>query len=293
MDLFGNMDLSSHDLQCLNKTSISDITANLALSMKLIYISQVIGWIYFVTWSISFYPQIYTNFKRKSVVGLNFDYVALNFTGFFLYSLFNMGLYWSSTVETEYFYRNSRDLNPVLINDVAFSLHALVASSLIVGQCIVYRRHNQHISLTAKIILKIILVLVIILAGLSIVGITNWLDFLYFCSYIKLAITLIKYIPQAVMNYRRKCTIGWCIGNVLLDFSGGLLSMFQMILNGYNFDDWKSIFDDLTKFGLGAFSVCFDILFMIQHYVLYRRVGYIEIDGGIDDSLLSTILLID
>ncbi len=27
--------------------------------------SQIIGWIYFVAWSISFYPQIYENWKRK------------------------------------------------------------------------------------------------------------------------------------------------------------------------------------------------------------------------------------
>ena len=27
--------------------------------------SQVIGWIYFVAWSVSFYPQIYENWKRK------------------------------------------------------------------------------------------------------------------------------------------------------------------------------------------------------------------------------------
>lgn len=204
-----------------------------------------------------------------------------------------MGLFWSSSVESEYFYRNPRNLNPVLINDVFFSLHALIASALITGQCIVYRRHNQKISLTTKIILKIILILVTIFAGLSIGGIINWLDFLYFCSYIKLAITLIKYVPQALMNYRRKCTIGWSIGNVLLDFSGGLLSMLQMILNGYNFDDWISIFGDLSKFGLGLFSVCFDVLFMVQHYVLYRRIGYIEIEGGIvDESQLRSVIIL-
>lgn len=37
-------------------------------------------------------------------------------------------------------------------------------------------------------------------------------------------------------------------------------------------DDWQSIFGDPTKFGLGLFSVLFDILFIIQHYVLYRLV---------------------
>ncbi|VDM34298.1 unnamed protein product [Toxocara canis] len=25
----------------------------------------IVGWIYFVAWSVSFYPQIYLNFKRR------------------------------------------------------------------------------------------------------------------------------------------------------------------------------------------------------------------------------------
>ena len=29
---------------------------------------QIIGWIYFIAWSISFYPQIYENWKRKRYV---------------------------------------------------------------------------------------------------------------------------------------------------------------------------------------------------------------------------------
>ena len=36
-------------------------------------------------------------------------------------------------------------------------------------------------------------------------------------------------------------------------------------------DEWSSIFGDFTKFGLGFFSIIFDCIFMVQHYVLYRR----------------------
>ena len=36
------------------------------------------------------------------------------------------------------------------------------------------------------------------------------------------------------MNYRRKSTIGWSIGNILLDFTGGSLSILQMFLLAYN-----------------------------------------------------------
>jgi hypothetical protein len=55
---------------------------------------------------------------------------------------------------------------------------------------------------------------------LSSLAVLAWLDFVYICSYIKLGITLVKYVPQAYMNYRRKSTMGWSIGNVLLDFTG-------------------------------------------------------------------------
>lgn len=39
-------------------------------------------------------------------------------------------------------------------------------------------------------------------------------------------------------------------------------------------DEWRLIFGDPTKFGLGVFSIAFDIVFMAQHYCLYRRRGY-------------------
>lgn len=70
---------------------------------------------------------------------------------------------------------------------------------------------------------------------LAIGHVIDWLDFLTFCSYVKLSITLIKYIPQAYYNYKRKSTVGWSIGNIFLDFTGGILSMLQMILNAYNY----------------------------------------------------------
>lgn len=41
------------------------------------------------------------------------------------------------------------------------------------------------------------------------------------------------------MNYKRKSTIGWSIGNVLLDFTGGWLSMLQMMLNAYNYGNHR------------------------------------------------------
>ena len=46
------------------------------------------------------------------------------------------------------------------------------------------------------------------------------------------------------MNFQRKSTLGWSIGNVLLDFTGGSLSLLQMFLLAYNSGGFqiKSIF---------------------------------------------------
>lgn len=188
-----------------------------ANSRPLIVISQVVGWIYFVAWSVSFYPQIYINFKRKSVVGLNFDFLALNIVGFLMYFLFNAGLFWNKYIQVqihsdkcialiyfhiffkfqaEYFNRNPQGLNPVLINDVVFALHAMVATLVTIFQCYFYERAEQRVSNVARIILGIFGICVVVFAILGGTATIHWLDFLYYCSYIKLGITLIKYIPQ-------------------------------------------------------------------------------------------------
>ena len=61
------------------------------------------------------------------------------------------------------------------------------------------------------------------------------------------------------------------MGEVLLDLSGGLASLLQMILVADNSQDWTSLTGNLTKLGLSAVSLSFDLVFLLQHYVLYRN----------------------
>lgn len=114
------------------------IRVTIANSTVIMYASIVIGWIYFVAWTISFWPQMIVNFRRKSVIGLSFDFLAMNLLGHTLYAIFNCALYWNDHVEQEYFDRNPRGLNPIIANDVAFSLHASLATFLTVVQCFIY-----------------------------------------------------------------------------------------------------------------------------------------------------------
>eukprot|EP01116_Phalansterium_solitarium_P010632 TRINITY_DN2564_c0_g1_i1.p1 TRINITY_DN2564_c0_g1~~TRINITY_DN2564_c0_g1_i1.p1 ORF type:complete len:139 (-),score=3.01 TRINITY_DN2564_c0_g1_i1:161-577(-) len=111
-------------------------------------ISAVIGWVYFAAWTISFWPQIISNYRRKSVVGLSFDYVFLNIIGFTCYSAYNLSLFWNPTIQQQYknFYGEANKVQP---NDVAFALHAVAASTLTGIQIFIY--HQVRICRTSPI----------------------------------------------------------------------------------------------------------------------------------------------
>nr|XP_028564449.1 cystinosin [Podarcis muralis]XP_028564450.1 cystinosin [Podarcis muralis] len=237
-------------------------------------VDQVIGWIYFLAWSVSFYPQVFENWRRKSVVGLSFDFIALNLTGFIAYSVFNVGLFWVKSVKEQFLRSYPNGVNPVDSNDVFFSLHAVAVTLLIIFQCLIYERGTQKVSWVAVGLLVFAWLFVFATLSVAAAGKITWLAFLFYFSYIKLGVTLVKYFPQAYLNFRRKSTEGWSIGNVLLDFTGGTFSLLQMFLQSYNNDEWQLLFGDPTKFGLGLFSIIFDIVFIVQHYCLYRPQEY-------------------
>ncbi|XP_016649530.1 PREDICTED: cystinosin homolog [Prunus mume] len=79
--------------------------------------------------------------------------------------------------------------------------------------------------------------------------------------------TVIEYIPQAVMNFLRKSTDGFSIGNILLDFSGGVANYAQVAVQSIR--SWVNFYGHIGKTLLSLISIFFDLLFMDQHYVLY------------------------
>jgi len=236
------------------------------------WVILIVGWVYFAAWSLSFYPQTYENFKNKSVVGFNFDYVAFNLIGHFSYLVFNAGLFWDSSLMHIYFTKHPHGVNPVQLNDALFSIHAVFATLCQIFQCFIYKTGGQRVSIPCICISSALILFELIGLILSdiVTGVISNLTYLYYFSYVKLGITLIKYVPQAYSNFKRKSTKGWSIGYVMLDILGGSMSIFQMLLISYNYDDWGSLIGDVGKLGLGAFSIVFDILFIIQHYILYR-----------------------
>ena len=100
-----------------------------------------------------------------------------------------------------------------------------------------FQRGDQTVSKICRLIILVmgLYFLAILIAAFA--HAFSWNGFLLWASYIKLVITAIKYIPQAYMNFVRKSTEGWSIGNVLLDFTGGTFSILQMAFDVYNFSE--------------------------------------------------------
>lgn len=103
-------------------------------------------------------------------------------------------------------------------------------------------------------------------------------------SYVKLLVTVIKYAPQAVVNYRNRSTEGWSIYGFWCDFVGGVLSIAQLVIDSYMQGDWSGLTGNPVKLLLGNVSIAYDFVFFTQHYVLYRGA---EGKEGEEEALLG------
>lgn len=229
--------------------------------------SVSLGCLYFTLWSVSFYPQLIDNQRRKSVTGLSVDFVIASFYGFMCYAIFNASMYFSEAVREEYRSRYGGKNNLVAIHDVVFALHATVITFLFCMQVFFFRKPNEGPSKSGVILAAMLTIIIGLGAFLALFQYVQMLDYLYGLSYIKLILTIIKYIPQAWMNWKRRSTTGWSITNVLLDFFGGLFSIAQLLIDAYTSGhNMSGILGFLPKLILGIISILFDTLFMLQHY---------------------------
>ena len=233
-------------------------------------LSHVLGAVYFTSWSLSFYPQAILNWKRKAVTGLSFDFLILNVTGYVCYSTYTLAFLLSDRVQDEYKAGHTGPI-PVDPSDAAFAVHGLLLTMITIGQCFIYERGDQIPSMASVSIVVAMWLSIIGTCVAAAFGALAWLDFVYGLSYLKRAVTLCKYIPQAYLNYQRKSTMGWSIGNVLLDLNGGFWSFAQQGVDAID-DGSLSIFTgNLVKLGLSILTVCFDSFFIVQHYCLYPQ----------------------
>lgn len=238
-------------------------------SFPLQVLYQVLGWFAFGTWSCSFYPQVILNFQRKSVVGLNFDFVVLNLTKHTSYLVYNACMYFIPVVQYQYHLKYGfTELIPVALSDVAFSIHAVLLTWFTAYQVLIYERGSQKLSAVAMVISVgawLTAAVCVVVAWPQ----DRWLWLVSDFNLIQVAMTLIKYIPQAWMNYQRKSTVGWSIGNILLDLSGGVGNLLQMGVQSIDQGSTQNFSGNIGKLLLSLIVIVFDLLFVVQHYLLY------------------------
>ncbi|KAK6928451.1 PQ-loop repeat [Dillenia turbinata] len=147
----------------------------------------------------------------------------------------------------------SNGMIPVAENDVAFSSHAVLLTAITLFQIFIYERGAQKFS---KIAIAIVIAVWFSAAVCVFVTLPrhSWLWLISIFNTIRVIMTTIKYMPQAFMNFQRKSTVGFSIGNILLDLLG---------------DSWVNFYGNIGKTLLSLVSIFFDLLFIFQHYVLY------------------------
>ncbi|KAI9179508.1 hypothetical protein H9P43_004834 [Blastocladiella emersonii ATCC 22665] len=244
-------------------------------------ISAIIGWAYFVAWSVSFYPQLILNYRRKSVEGLSLDFLAYNIIGFSCYATYTLSYAWWPLVQDEYKRRNDGRANLVAPNDVFFAAHAWVLTVATGIQALSYRERTHTISKFARVVIAVVLIAITVVVIWRVQRPAQGvLDIMNFLGTVKLCMSLIKYIPQMYNNFKDKSTEGWSIENIVLDATGGILSFAQLFLDAYleatsggkNGAGWlgNAFSGNTTKLGLSLLSLAFDSIFLVQHFVLYR-----------------------
>lgn len=113
----------------------------------------------------------------------------------------------------------------------------------------------------------------------------EFLDVTTTMSLAKVLISLVKWLPQAVLNYRMKKIDGFSINQIILDLVGGVLSLVQLGIDSALEGSWEGVKGNLVKLGLGVGALLFDTLFLMQRYVWYKDASTDENDkDGVDDG---------
>ncbi|XP_058751326.1 cystinosin homolog [Vicia villosa] len=238
-----------------------------SFSLEIIY--QVFGWLAFLSWSLAGYPQLISNFRRKSVVGLSLDYTVLNFAMQWSYFIYNASLFFSPVIQKQYFQKYGYgQMIPVAANDVALSTHGVIINLIILFQFAIYRNGSETLSKYA----------IAIFVGVLFSGVVcffvalpthSWLWLISIFNLIQVCMILIKYFPQALMNFMRKSTDGFSIGSILFDFSGGVFNYSQMVVQSIDQDSGVNFYGNIGKVMISLITIFYDSILMCQHYVLY------------------------
>lgn len=160
----------------------------MALESVLVVVADVVGWGYFLAWTVSFYPQIYENCRRKSVVGFSFDMVTYFMLSYLTYLLYNAVVYFDIQIQQEIIGK-SHESNPVKITDVVFALVAFICTSIQILQCCVFERGSQKVHISTWVVCGLVLLVLGALSLFAVFKFISWVLVLQYCGYVKLVVS--------------------------------------------------------------------------------------------------------
>ena len=108
-----------------------------------------------------------------------------------------------------------------------FGLHGFALSNVCLAQALTYDRGEQKL---CKVWINVFMAIMwCLVLGLFVFELFNPdIDQSYgtvrMAGYGKAAITLVKYMPQVYLNYKRQSTVGFSAVQIMLDFAGGSFS---------------------------------------------------------------------
>ena len=111
-------------------------------------ISYIFGWLSFIAWSLSFYPQMILNYQLKSVAGIDIYFWFYNLSGWIFYTIYCF----------YYYMTENKEQHKVVLSDVFFSTHAFILTLIITIQFYIY--HDSDVKSTNTNKYKVLLIVI-------------------------------------------------------------------------------------------------------------------------------------
>ncbi|AAS52950.2 AER269Cp [Eremothecium gossypii ATCC 10895] len=243
---------------------------------------QLLGYLYATCWSVSMYPPLWINWKRQSARALSKGYVVFNCIGYtaLVLSLVVQTVLWQNEGDTSSAVRPS-----VGWSDYWYAMHSWLLNGLLASQVLWGTRlwgftgePANRMSTAHRKMMQLFIGLFCIGTVQYVVSITqtglNNQSTLFYCHvlyFIKIIMSVLKYIAQAKHNYERKSTVGFSMLSVSLDICGGVFSLAQLVLDlteksGISVTTVKA---NSGKLGIGLVSLLFNFVYISQ-WLLYR-----------------------
>lgn len=245
--------------------------------------SEFLGLIYVGCWSVSMYPPLWTNWKRKSASALSVDFVMLNTTGY-LYLIISLILQlycWLPPLSEQELTNEAISLKPKITNfDLCYCMHGFLLNLILISQLVggkyIWGFRKERSMRMKPIYSNILFLSLLVFGGLTLHFVNynskfGWdnLRTLAYCNrlfILKISMSLLKYVPQVIHNYERRSMKGFAIQGTMLDITGGIASLLQLIgqiASDKNFN--SSVFmANFGKIGLAIVTIVFNFIFLSQ-----------------------------